>query len=80
MYYLETMVVIPYSDHPGRSLPPNPSQRKATSVPGKETKKRKNLTYLVKLERVKLVESGQSKSFVGAKFGINESTEENEEC
>ena len=33
----------------------------------------------MKLEISKLVESGQSKSSVGATFGINESTEENEE-
>lgn len=43
-------------------------------MPGKEIKKRKNLTYAVKYEIVKLIENGQSKSSVGAKFGINEST------
>ena len=74
MYCFGTMAAIPPPDHPGKSLPPNPTQRKATAVPGKEIKKRKNLSYAVKLEIVKLVESGQSKSSVGAKFGINEST------
>ena len=58
MYYFVTMVAIPPPDHPGKSLPPNPTQRKATVLPRKEIKKRKNLTYAVKLEISKLVESG----------------------
>ena len=69
--------LFPPPAHPGRSLTPNPTQQKATTVPGKEIKKRQNLTYAVKLELSKLVESGQSKSSVRAKFGINESIEEN---
>ena len=69
MYYLGTMAAIPPPEHPGRSLPPNPAQQKATAVPGKEIKKRKNLTYAVKLEIAKLVESGHSKSSVRAKLG-----------
>ena len=67
------MAAIPPPDHPGRSLPTNPTQRKTTAIPGKEIK-RKHLTYAVQLEIVKLVESGQSKSSVETKFGINEST------
>ena len=67
MYYFGTMAANPPPDNPGRSLPPKPTQRKAIN-------KRKNLTYAVKLEIVKLVESGQSKSSVGAKFSINEFT------
>ena len=50
----------------------------AAAVPGKEIKKMKNFTHAEKLEIVKLVENGQSKSFVEAKFGINKSTEEND--
>ena len=68
------MAAIPSPDHPGRFLPPNPTQRKATAVPGKEIKKRKKLMYAVKLEITKLVESGQSKSSVGTKFDNNKST------
>ena len=79
MYYFGTMAAIPPPDHPGGSLPPNPAQRKATVVPGKEIKRRKNFTYAVKQEIVKWIESEQSKSSVGAKFGKNEPTEENEE-
>ena len=58
----------------GRYSPDQPDPVKGNSGIGKEIMKRKNLTHDVKLEIVKLVESGQSKSFVGAKFGINEST------
>ena len=72
--YLGTMASTPPPSGPGRSLPPNPTQRKATAAPGKEIKKRKNLTYAVKYEIVKLIENGHSKSSVGTKFGINEST------
>ena len=74
MYYLGTMATIPSPDPPGRSLPSNLTQQKATAVPGKEIKKRKNLTNAVKLEILKLVESEQNKSSVGAKFGIKKST------
>ena len=41
---------------------------------GKEIKKRKNLTYAEKYEIVKLIDSGERKNKVGAKFGVNEST------
>ena len=44
---------------PGKSLPPNPTQGKTSAVKGKEIKKRKNLTYSEKYERVKLIDSGE---------------------
>ena len=73
------MAAIPSPDHPGRALAPSLTHWKAIMVPGKEIKKRKNVTYAVKQEIVKWIESEQSKSSVGAKFGKNEPTEENEE-
>ena len=59
---------------PGKSQPPNPTQRKYSAVKGKDIKKRKNLTYAEKYEIVKLIDSGERKNKVGEKFGINEST------
>lgn len=53
--------------------PPTIAQRKAMA-PGREIKKRKNLTYAQKLEIVKLIDSGETKRSVGKKFAINEST------
>ena len=70
--YFGTIATIP------PSWPPNLTQQKTRAVPGKEIKKMKNFTHAEKLEIVKLVENGQSKSFVEAKFGINKSTEEND--
>ena len=43
-------------------------------APGREVKKRKNLTYAQKLEIVKMIDKGQTKCSVGKKFGVNEST------
>ena len=40
----------------------NPYQQKTSAVKGKEIKKRKNLTYSEKYERVKLIDSVEGKN------------------
>ncbi|KAK3893524.1 hypothetical protein Pcinc_002680 [Petrolisthes cinctipes] len=53
--------------------PPTVAERNA-KAPGREIKKRKNLTYAEKLEIIKKIDGGVKKRAVGVQFGINEST------
>ncbi|KAK3862478.1 hypothetical protein Pcinc_031663 [Petrolisthes cinctipes] len=52
----------------------NVPQTHPPTAPGREIKKRKNLTYAEKWEIVKLINGGQTKLSAAKKYNINEST------